>query len=45
MPINFIPNIKSSEEVYDIGCLCEVKIREQKEFGVKIFYFDYFLLK
>ena len=31
--INFIPQITSSEEVYDIGCLCDVKIREQKEFG------------
>jgi len=34
MQINFIPDIKSSNEVYDIGCLCEVKIKEQKEFGV-----------
>jgi hypothetical protein len=34
MQMNFVPEIKSPSEVYDIGCLCEVKIREQKEFGV-----------
>lgn len=34
MPVNFIPDIKSPDEVYDVGCLCEVKIKEQREFGV-----------
>jgi hypothetical protein len=34
MQINFIPNIKSPNEVYEVGCLCDVKIKEQKEFGV-----------
>jgi len=38
-PTNFIPNIKSASEVYDIGCLCEIKIRDQKEFGVSIIMF------
>jgi hypothetical protein len=35
MPINFIPQIKAKEEVYDIGCVCDIKIKEQKEFGVR----------
>jgi hypothetical protein len=34
MPVNFVPEIKNDNEVYDVGCICEVKIREQKEFGV-----------
>jgi hypothetical protein len=38
MPMNFIPEIKDSSEVYEVGCLCDVKIREQKEFGVRIFF-------
>ena len=41
MQMNFIPEIKSSTEVYDIGCICEIKIREQKEFGVGTKYFKY----
>jgi len=35
MNLNFVPNIKSKDDVYDFGCLCEVKLREEKNFGVK----------
>lgn len=34
IPLNFVPNVKSKDEVYDVGCLCEVKLREEKNFGV-----------
>lgn len=34
IPLNFVPNIKSKNEVFDVGCLCEVKLREEKNFGV-----------
>ena len=34
IPLNFVPNVKSKNEVYDVGCLCEVKLREEKNFGV-----------
>ena len=36
MPINFVPFIKSHNEVYDVGCICEINIAEEKTFGVKI---------
>ena len=38
MPIqNFIPEIKSADEVYDFGCVCEIRFDGgQKEFGVTI---------
>ncbi len=45
MQVNFIPDIKSTDEVYDVGCLCEVRIKEQKEMGVSVSsYFTYILL-
>jgi hypothetical protein len=44
MQMNFIPDIKSHTEVYDIGCICEVKIREQKEFGVSSKHFNYIFI-
>jgi len=34
IPLNFVPNIKSKNDVYDVGCVCEVKLREEKNFGV-----------
>ena len=36
---NFIPEIKNSNEVYDIGCLCEIRIGDTKEFGVNLSLF------
>lgn len=46
MPLNFVPNIKSKDEVFDVGCLCEVKLREEKNFGVLNFFiiFSYMLI-
>jgi len=41
MPLNFVPNIKNKNEVFDVGCLCEVKLREEKNFGVS-FFINYF---
>ena len=37
-PTNFIPQVKTAAEVFNIGCLCEIKVRDQKEFGVNIVY-------
>jgi hypothetical protein len=34
IPLNFVPNIKNKNDVYEIGCVCEVKLREEKNFGV-----------
>jgi hypothetical protein len=34
MPTSFIPQIKDANEVYDFGCVCDIMIREQKEFSV-----------
>lgn len=31
--VNFIPDITSSKQVFEIGCICEVQITEQKETG------------
>ena len=39
IPLNFVPNVKSKNEVYEFGCLCEVKLREEKHFGVLFFNF------
>lgn len=36
IPLNFVPNVKSKNEVFDVGCLCEVKLREEKNFGVNL---------
>lgn len=42
IPINFVPNIKNRNEVYDVGCVCEVKLREEKNFGVSYFSFLFY---
>ena len=34
LPINFVPNIKGRKDVYEFGCLCEIKLREEKNIGV-----------
>ena len=34
MNMNFVPNIKSKDEVYAFGCICEVKLKEEKNFEV-----------
>lgn len=35
--LNYIPEITSSSQVYDIGCICELKLADNKESGTSAF--------
>lgn len=35
--VNYIPEIDNSDQVFEIGCVCEIKLSEQKEIGNSAF--------
>lgn len=35
--LNYVPEITSSSQVYDIGCICELKLTDNKESGTSAF--------
>lgn len=38
LPTTFIPEIDKPDDVFDYGCLCEIKIREKSELGVYLLF-------